>query len=52
VKADSTGFAAEGGTEEVIHFGRYDNTADFFDGGTAEPKINSPGQFDLKTPPV
>ncbi|HEU5076425.1 MAG TPA: Tat pathway signal sequence, partial [Polyangiaceae bacterium] len=55
VKADSTGFAADGGTEEVTHFGLYDNTADFFGGDdsrTAQPVINSPGQFDLKTPPV
>jgi len=53
VKADGTGFPTEGGQEAVTHFGMYDNTADFFGGGTAEPKINSPGEFaELKVAPA
>ena len=45
VKAGPDGFPAEGGTEEVTHYGRYDNTADFFGGGTNPPKINNPGEY-------
>ncbi len=45
VKAGPDGFPAEGGTQEVTHFGMYDNTADFFGGGSNEPRINSPGEF-------
>jgi hypothetical protein len=54
VKADSSGFATPGGTEPVTHFGMFDNTADFFGGASAgdPPNITSPGEFDLKTPPV
>lgn len=55
MKADSSGFAADGGTEAVTHFGLYDDTALFFGGDddrSAVPVINNPGEFDLKTPPV
>ncbi len=55
VKADNSGFPAVGGTEEVTHFGLYDDTSLFFGGDddrNADPVINSPGQFDLKTPPA
>jgi hypothetical protein len=45
VKAGADGFAAEGGTQEVTHFGMYDKTEDFIHGGTAPAKINSPGGF-------
>jgi len=45
VKAGSDGFPKEGGTQEVTHFGMYDNTADFFGGGTNPAKINNPGEF-------
>lgn len=45
VRAGSDGFPAENGTEEVTHFGMYDNTADFFGGGSNPPKINNPGEF-------
>ena len=45
VKAGSDGFPQEGGTQEVTHFGMYDNTSDFFGGGTNPPKINNPGEF-------
>jgi hypothetical protein len=45
VKAGSDGFPKTGGTEPVTHFGMYDNTSDFFGGGTNPPKINDPGEF-------
>ena len=45
VKAGSDGFPAEGGTEEVTHFGMYDNTADFFGGGSNPARITNPGEF-------
>lgn len=45
VKADATGFPAEGGTEEVTHYGMYDKTEDFASGGSNPPTINNPGQF-------
>jgi hypothetical protein len=45
VKADADGFAAEGGTQEVTHFGMYDRTEDFVGGGTNPPLISDPGEF-------
>jgi hypothetical protein len=45
VKAGSDGFPAVGGTEEVTHYGMYDDTHDFASGGENPPKINSPGEF-------
>ena len=45
VKAGADGFPQEGGTQEVTHFGMYDDTSDFFGGGTNPPLINSPGEF-------
>ncbi len=49
VKGDATtGYAAVGGTAEVTHFGRWDDTTDYIHGGTDNKprKINSPGGFD------
>ena len=46
VKAGSDGFPAVGGTEEVTHYGMYDNTEDFASGGELPPHINSPGEFE------
>lgn len=49
VKAGEDGFAAEGGTREVTHFGMYDETEDFIGGGTTPADIRNPGEFmDLK----
>ena len=45
VKAGSDGFPAVGGTEEVTHFGVYDDTRDFTSGGANPPTINHPGEF-------
>jgi len=48
VKADpATGYAKVGGTAEVTHFGRWDDTTDFKNGGTdGKPRnIKSPGGF-------
>jgi hypothetical protein len=50
MKADpATGYAKVGGTAEVTHFGRWDDTTDYIHGGTdgTPRKINSPGGFDL-----
>ena|SRR6187399_545450 len=53
VKADSTGFATVGGQEPVTHFGKYDNTADFFGMDRVPPTINNPGEFaELKVAPA
>jgi hypothetical protein len=46
MKAGADGYAAEGGSAEVTHFGMYDDTEDFIHGGTNPTKINSPGGFD------
>jgi hypothetical protein len=46
VKAGADGFPAEGGTEEVTHFGMYDRTEDFVGGGTVPPNISDPGEFE------
>jgi hypothetical protein len=45
VKAGSDGFPVVGGTEEVTHYGMYDDTRDFASGGTNPPVINNPGEF-------
>jgi len=44
----TTGYATVGGTAEITHFGRWDDTTDYIHGGTdGKPrKINSPGGFD------
>ena len=53
VKADATGFPTVGGQEEVTHFGKYDNTADFFGGDRVPATINNPGEFaELKVAPA
>jgi hypothetical protein len=46
VKAGSDGAPAEGGTEEVTHFGMYDVTTDYIHGGSGSPNITDPGGFD------
>lgn len=46
VRADISGFPAVGGTEEVTHYGMYDDTTDFTSGGANPPMINSPGGFE------
>jgi hypothetical protein len=46
VKAGSDGFPRVGGTEEVTHYGMYDDTTDFSSGGENPPKINDPGEFE------
>jgi len=52
VKADASGFPAVGGTQEVTHFGRFDQTEKFYIGGgddqpvtPPEPDISDPGEF-------
>lgn len=45
VKAGADGFPAVGGTEEVTHYGMYDDTRDFASGGENPPLINNPGEF-------
>jgi hypothetical protein len=45
VKAGEDGFPAEGGTQEVTHFGMYDRTEDFIGGGDKPANITDPGQF-------
>ena len=45
VKAGPDGFPAEGGTQEVTHYGKYDKTEDFATGGSAPTNISSPGEF-------
>ena len=46
VKAGEDGFPLLGGGAEVSCYGRYDKTEDFVGGGTAPPKLWSPGAFD------
>jgi hypothetical protein len=46
IKADDSGFAAEGGNQEVTHFGMYDDTTLFASGGTEPPSIVDPGAFE------
>jgi hypothetical protein len=46
VKAGTDGFPAEGGTQEVTHFGMYDRTEDFVGGGNKPAMISSPGGFE------
>lgn len=47
VKAGSDGFPAEGGTEEVTHFGWSDKTEEFVHGENATThSIHNPGAFD------
>lgn len=56
VKADESGFPTVGGTQEVTHFGRFDETEKFYFGGgdgqpinPPEPDLTWPGEFeDLK----
>jgi hypothetical protein len=43
VKAGADGFAAKGGTEEVTHFGKYDDTKLF--NGNEPAQIKSPGAY-------
>jgi hypothetical protein len=45
VKASADGFPAEGGTQEVTHYGRYDRTEDFVGGGNNPANITDPGEF-------
>src|SRR5512146_1507859 len=45
VKADSTGFPVKGGTEEVTHFGKYDDSKLFKGGGTQPASIKKPGEY-------
>jgi multiple sugar transport system substrate-binding protein len=45
VKAGPDGFPQAGGTQEVTHYGMYDDTTDFISGGANPPKINDPGEF-------
>jgi hypothetical protein len=45
VKAGTDGFPKKDGTQPVTHFGMYDDTSDFFGGGTNPAKINDPGEF-------
>ena len=45
VKADSDGFPAKGGTQEVTHFGKYDDTKLFKGGGTSPAQIKNPGEY-------
>jgi hypothetical protein len=45
VKAGADGFPAEGGTQEVTHYGKYDRTEDFVGGGTNPTNITDPGEF-------
>jgi len=47
VKAGADGFPANGGSEEVTHYGMYDRTEDFIGGGTMPPTIHDPGGFDI-----
>jgi len=44
-KADSTGYAAPGGSMPVQKFGKYDNTKYFADGGTKASVIEKPGEY-------
>jgi hypothetical protein len=46
VKAGADGFPAQGGTEEVTHYGMYDDTTDFVGGGVNPPAIKDPGGFE------
>jgi hypothetical protein len=49
VKADASGFPTEGGTEEVTHFGTFDDSSDFVNADTNPARITDPGAFeDLK----
>ncbi len=45
VKAGADGFPAEGGTEEVRKFGKFDRTEDFFDGVSKPANITNEGEF-------
>lgn len=45
VRAGTDGFAEAGGTQEVTHYGIYDDTTDFASGGQNPPRINNPGGF-------
>lgn len=45
VKADASGFPTEGGTQEVTHYGMYDDTTDFISGGETPAIIKDPGEF-------
>ena len=45
VKAGADGYPAEGGTEEVTHYGMYDRTEDFIGGGSKPANITDPGQW-------
>jgi hypothetical protein len=45
VKADDTGFPAKGGTQEVTHYGKYDDSRLFKGGGTEPAQIKNPGEY-------
>jgi hypothetical protein len=45
VKADASGFPTEGGTQEVTHYGMYDDTTDFISGGASPANLKDPGEF-------
>ena len=52
VKADASGFPAVGGTQEVTHFGRFDQTEKFYAAGgdgqpypLSDPDISDPGEY-------
>ncbi len=45
VKAGSDGFPVKGGTQEVTHYGKYDDTKLFKGGGTQPASIKNPGEY-------
>jgi hypothetical protein len=45
VKAGSDGFPAAGGTQEVTHYGKYDDTTLFKGGGNNPASIKNPGEY-------
>ena len=45
VRADSTGFPVKGGTQEVTHYGMYDDSKLFKGGGTQPAQIKNPGEY-------
>ena len=45
VKAGSDGFPVKGGTAEVTHYGKYDDSKLFKGGGTNAASITNPGEY-------
>ena len=45
VKAGADGFPVKGGTQEVTHFGMYDDSKLFKGGGTSPASIKNPGEY-------